>query len=66
MLLQPHLVRGKSKIELSSIPLPHIPDENAANTKAQWPTGLHAFTHMHSVGRVDIDYHVVFVQLRPN
>jgi hypothetical protein len=25
--------------------LPHIPDENTANTKAEWPAGLHAFTH---------------------
>lgn len=67
MLLQPHLVLGKRKIELSAIPLPHIiPDENVAKTKARWPTGLHAFTPMHSVGRVDIDDHVVFVQLRPH
>lgn len=65
MSLQPHLVLGNNNVELSPILTP-IPDENAANTKAQWPTGLHAFTHMHSVGRVDIDCHVVFVQLRPH
>ena len=53
---------------LSSYPryLLHIPDENAANTNAEWPTGLHVLTHMHSVGRIDIDDQVVFVHLRPN
>jgi hypothetical protein len=65
MSLQPHLVLGKVLLSYPRY-LPHIPDKNAANTKAQWPTGLHAFTHRHSAGRADIDYHVVFVQLRPH